>query len=145
MAAERGGLTPWYACCLYLTGKTGLLGAAGAEPPAGPMGVSMQGLLQATHLTPMEFFDHLENFARLVDFAPAAAAAADSAAPGTGLVALSSERVRDHAGSMLKSLEITTFMYNKFSSIFEQMFPPPPAAAPAEPLPSDPTTSSVLE
>lgn len=57
---------------------------------------------------------------------------------------MTSEMVRDHAASMLRSLDVTTFVFNKFCVIFETLFPPPPpTAAPEPPRALEMPTSSV--
>lgn len=82
VAVDDQPVMPWLACCLYLASKPSLV--AGAPGAGGAMGVSMQSLLQASNLTPMEFYETLEACARSVDlsvFQRPAAATAAAAAP----------------------------------------------------------------
>lgn len=142
-ADDLVSLTPWYACCLYLASKS-LLESGASQLAA--MGVSMQGLLQATDLTPMEFYDNLEDFARRVVFAsetPDAMLSAPSLTEPKPKVTSPSERIHQHASSMLRQLEVTTFMYSKFAALFDVLWPAAADAPAPDLIRHDPATSSV--
>lgn len=126
---DLGELAPWFACVLYIADHNQLGGKAVKRVKgAGGVGataatcISMPGLLQTSGLSPLRFFERLEDFSRQAvldtdeepDFGPP-----DDSKPVP-------TSVRQHASMMMQRLQVTTVLRKKFGAIFDDVFPPSP-------------------